>query len=284
MPDLASILRALDFVEAHLRQAVTLEAIAGAAGYSVYHFCRVFNTATHHTPYDYLMRRRLTEAAGEVLESERQLIEIAFDYQFNSPETFSRAFKRMFDRLPSQVRREGHLDRKRCLPPLREAYLLHLQERGCQFLGTERHEGRYLAGLMISLEEEERGEKIPALWQLVLGDGPDMESEPLYYGLTCHATAGETFYLAGIEIERLERAAPAQVVKWLPPLTWARFAHRGAADTLALSVGYIHHTWLAKSEHTLGYPVEVEHYVGAPPGHEKGILEAQIYVPLALDS
>jgi AraC-like DNA-binding protein len=55
--------QAIDFIEAHLRADVTVGDVAAAVSYSVYHFCRTFNQVTHYTPYDYLMRRRLAEAA-----------------------------------------------------------------------------------------------------------------------------------------------------------------------------------------------------------------------------
>jgi len=62
-----AILRAIDLVEERLHQSVTVAAMAEAAGYSLYHFCRVFSKYTRHTPYDYLMRRRMTLAATEVV-------------------------------------------------------------------------------------------------------------------------------------------------------------------------------------------------------------------------
>ncbi|MFP4343440.1 MAG: helix-turn-helix domain-containing protein [Anaerolineales bacterium] len=278
MPDLAPILRALDFVERHLRTEVALEAIAGAAGYSVYHFCRLFNAATHHTPYDYLMRRRLSEAAQEVLGSDRPLIEIAFNHQFNSPETFSRAFKRMFDLQPSQARREGRLDRRRLLPPLDEAYLYHLVEGGCRFEALEKRDGLYVAGLMIALEAGSR-ERIPALWQRLLKEGMERRSPPACCGLTCYPEKGDPFYLAGVEIERPEETPPTLVVKWLPPLTWACFSHRSPYRTLPQSLAYVHHTWLAKSEHALGYPVAVERYTTVPTRGEH-YPEVQLRLPI----
>jgi AraC family transcriptional regulator len=63
--------------------------------------------ATHHTPYDYLIRRRVSEAARALLETDNRILDIAFDYQFNNPETSSRAFKRMLGLQPSQWRVQG---------------------------------------------------------------------------------------------------------------------------------------------------------------------------------
>lgn len=84
------ISQAVDFIEDNLKEAIAVADVADAVSYSLYHFCRTFNQATHHTPYDYLMRRRLSLAAQELLQTDKKIIEIALDYQFNSPETFSR--------------------------------------------------------------------------------------------------------------------------------------------------------------------------------------------------
>ena len=73
MPDLALIAQALDFVELNLKEPIAVADMAGAVGYSLYHFCRTFNQATHHTPYDYLMRRRLAESAQTLLQTDEKI-------------------------------------------------------------------------------------------------------------------------------------------------------------------------------------------------------------------
>ncbi|MBU0926474.1 MAG: AraC family transcriptional regulator [Spirochaetes bacterium] len=102
---LASISRALDLVESRLRDRLDVAAMAGAACYSMFHFVRVFTELTGHGPYDYLMRRRVAEAAEEVVSGERPLIDIALEYDFESPEGFARAFRRCFGLSPSEARK-----------------------------------------------------------------------------------------------------------------------------------------------------------------------------------
>ena len=109
MPQLAPIVQALDYIELHLQRPVGVADMAEAVSYSLYHYCRRFNQATLHTPYDYLMRRRLAEAARDLLQTDRKVIEIALDYQFKSPEVFTRAFKRVHGIGPSQFRKRGEV-------------------------------------------------------------------------------------------------------------------------------------------------------------------------------
>ena len=67
----APIFQAIEFIESHLQEDITVAQIADAAGYSLFHFMRKFNQMVHHTPYDYLIRRRLTEAAKALIHSDQ---------------------------------------------------------------------------------------------------------------------------------------------------------------------------------------------------------------------
>jgi AraC family transcriptional regulator len=102
----APIFQAIEFIESHLQEDINVAQIADAAGYSLFHFMRKFNQMVHHTPYDYLMRRRLTEAAEQLIHGNRRIIDIAQDYCFNDQETFSRVFRKMFQITPSQCRKD----------------------------------------------------------------------------------------------------------------------------------------------------------------------------------
>jgi AraC family transcriptional regulator len=75
-----------------------LVSIARAAGYSEYHFLRVFKQVTHLTPTDYVRKRRLSEVAREMYESGRSISDLAFEYGFNSKENL---YKRKSDGTPA---------------------------------------------------------------------------------------------------------------------------------------------------------------------------------------
>ena len=100
-----------------------------AAGYSLYHFCRLFGKTTRHSPYDYLMRRRMTLAADDVIVGERKIVDIALDYQFESHEGFTRAFGRMFGLAPLEARKQGSIPALRRLPRLTAAHLIELERQ-----------------------------------------------------------------------------------------------------------------------------------------------------------
>lgn len=104
-----SVLRAIDFVERKLGEPVGVADLAREACYSHFHFSRLFVQATGHSPYDYLMRRRVAVAAQKIVRGERSLTRIAMDCGFESPDTFTRAYRKCFGLVPSEARRTGFL-------------------------------------------------------------------------------------------------------------------------------------------------------------------------------
>lgn len=101
-----SVTKAIAYIEGHLSDEITADEIAGLVGYSPYHFHRIFQSVTRNSVSGYIRRRRLTHAAYDLFHSNRKIIEIAFTYQFESQEVFTRAFQKMFSITPGQLQTE----------------------------------------------------------------------------------------------------------------------------------------------------------------------------------
>jgi AraC family transcriptional regulator len=108
MDYIAHIEQALQYVENNLKAEFCPSDLAKAAGYSEYHFLRVFKQVTSLTPADYIRKRRLSEIAREIDGSNRPISDIAFEYGFNSKENFTRAFKQEHNCLPTEYRTSGN--------------------------------------------------------------------------------------------------------------------------------------------------------------------------------
>jgi len=98
----------LDYIEANLKAELSLADLARAAGYSDYHFLRVFKAVVGLTPADYIRKRRLSEIAREMETNGRAASDIAFEYGFNSKENFTRAFLAEHHVLPTAYRASGN--------------------------------------------------------------------------------------------------------------------------------------------------------------------------------
>ncbi len=94
----------VDYVEENLKSDITVEDMAAISGYSVRHFQRIFRERTGDSIMDYVRGRRLTEAMSEITSSQRPIIDIALDFQFESQQSFTRAFQTRFLFPPRRFR------------------------------------------------------------------------------------------------------------------------------------------------------------------------------------
>lgn len=88
------------YIEDHLTEQITLNMLAKAAGYSPWHSDRVFKELTGRTPFEYIRAIRLSRAAVKLRNENIRVIDVAFDFVFDSHEGFTRAFSRQFGVTP----------------------------------------------------------------------------------------------------------------------------------------------------------------------------------------
>lgn len=90
----------------HVNEEITMKDLARAAGYSPGHASRIFKELTQSNPFDYIRRVRLSQAALELRDSPRRILDVAFDFVFSSHEGFTRAFTKEFGIAPKSY--SGH--------------------------------------------------------------------------------------------------------------------------------------------------------------------------------
>ena len=98
-------------IERGLDGVLSVAALAARAGLSPYHFLRTFERITGVTPHQFVLRARLREAAGRLVEAPRRILDIAFDCGFGDVSNFNRAFRTEFGSSPraycGQLRERG---------------------------------------------------------------------------------------------------------------------------------------------------------------------------------
>lgn len=92
-------------IKEHNDEALTLHVLSQRLGYSEFYTTRKFKEISGMKFKEYLRHRKLAFALKEVRDSEKGILEIAFDYGFSSHEAFTRAFKAMYGVTPSQYRK-----------------------------------------------------------------------------------------------------------------------------------------------------------------------------------
>ena len=125
-PRMDTILRVIQFVENNLRSPISVKDMATEAGYSPYYFCTLFSQFTNHSPYDYLIRRRMTQAGKQLVNTDFRVVDVAYEFQFESHEGFTRAFGRIFGKPPNTIKQNQCLPYLACLEPLTDGHLQSL--------------------------------------------------------------------------------------------------------------------------------------------------------------
>ena len=101
------IQNALDYIENHITDKLDYSEIAEQAYCSVFYFQRIFNALCGMTIGEYIRNRRLTLAGSELSSLKSKVIDVAFKYGYESPESFTRAFTKFHGITPSEARRNG---------------------------------------------------------------------------------------------------------------------------------------------------------------------------------
>lgn len=98
--------RVVEYIDAHLADALDLPTLAAVAHFSPFHFHRLFRAWTGgETLGDYLRRRRVEKAAQRLVVQPRlSVLEAALGAGFGSGEAFARAFRQHFGASPSAWR------------------------------------------------------------------------------------------------------------------------------------------------------------------------------------
>lgn len=92
-------------IRQHRDEALTLQFLSRKLGYSEFYTMRKFKDISGIQFRHYLRLRKLAFALKEVRDSEKGLMNIAFDYGFSSHEAFTRAFKESYGVTPSEYRK-----------------------------------------------------------------------------------------------------------------------------------------------------------------------------------
>ena len=97
--------KALEVIENHYADCITLEDLAQAAGMNSKYFCRYFKDMTHRTPVDYLNYYRIEQACFKLVTSNESIADIGLSCGFNDVSYFIKTFKKYKGMTPKKYLR-----------------------------------------------------------------------------------------------------------------------------------------------------------------------------------
>lgn len=237
----ASIQQSLDYIDQNLTQSITVDALAAMAGFSPYHYYRVFQVYVGMPVMGYIRMRRMAHAATEIAGGKR-ILDVALNWGFDTHAGFTRAFRKVYGLSPEQYRIHG---------TVRMPERVNLQKMcDYQLTGGIVMEPKFVtrpafkvAGyeLRTTSQDGQNSTEIPAFWQDYMQNKMDIlhsAFEPVNhneYGICMNMDmqSEEFSYVIGLEVADFDRvpegffkgeiAPAAYVVFTTPPADAASF-------------------------------------------------------------
>lgn len=225
------MMSALDLMESRMEEPLDIAEFAKAAYSSPYHFQRMFYMLTGMTVGEYLRKRRLTLAAQELALTGAKVIDVAMKYCYDSPESFSKAFRKLHGISPSEARNPGA--KLKAFPRIS----FHLSLKGDKEMDYRmvQKEAFTVVGKSIQTTavEGENSREIPKFWQESNANGTSdriaaLGNSQSLLGL-CYdmQQGGETFkYAIAVETDAVSNESELEVIQ-IPAATWAVFTSIG---------------------------------------------------------
>jgi AraC family transcriptional regulator len=289
------IQKVIDTIESNLKDEISLKALASVACYSEFHFHRLFQMLNGEPVMEYIRKRRLTCAAEELVQSKRKIIEIAFDYQFNTHESFTRAFKRYYGVNPGEYRLSGKCTRQ----PYHKIDVLErmnnfnewrvpmepviLQMESFSVLGFQ---------LVTTIDANRNFKEIPLFWKKFYSERlfekiPYKKNGNITLGLCGNfdSVTKRFTYTIGYEIENVGNFSDDLIKITLPATLYARFTtpkvkHDEFVDCIQEATRYIYGKWMPQSDYEYNsdsYDIE---WYDERSNYTNELFEMDIYLPV----
>ncbi|HLD89904.1 MAG TPA: AraC family transcriptional regulator [Patescibacteria group bacterium] len=261
---LNQVQRAIDFIEDNLNKEILIRKIANEGGMSQWHFQRMFRAITGDTVKEYVRNRRLTFAARMLRSNKNiRILDLALDCQFESQESFSRAFKKYFGITPKKfISSSKDLN---MISKLRidEVYLEHLQKGVTMKPKIIEKDEMKLVGIGVQFigvfSEGGKDDKvIPQLWGRFKTRISEIKNrvEAHRIGIVdCYPTDSEyesddnLVYFACVEVNSFCEIPKGMRAMIIPKSKFASFTHNGEPNDIDRTLKYIYGSWLPKSDY-----------------------------------
>ncbi|WP_343250098.1 AraC family transcriptional regulator [Diplocloster hominis] len=277
---------AIEYIEKHLNENISLSDVAKETGYSYYHMTRLFSSIIGESAGHYINRRRLYNASEKLVYSNQRIIDIALECGFESSEAFSRAFKSVFGSSPADYRRAGLnlvIKAKTGLTPEDVSHIANNITHTPDILILQETKVAGLRGTT-SLSDN----RIPKLWEQyqLLHKKLSVTADAGYIicetQQTAYAKDGDVTFsvMAGSPINNHDTLPPPLSEKTLSAGRYAVFTHRGPLTNLFKTYQYIYGTWLPTSKEKLDNRDDFEVYNREILSYNAPDNEVRIHIPI----
>lgn len=273
----------INYMEKNLFSDCTVKKVADHVHISPYYFQKAFKMVTGYTIGEYVRNRRLYLAAIELIKTKEKVIDLAYRYGYDTPESFTKAFSRFHGLSPIQIKEQPYKIKQ--FLPLKISISV---KGGNQMEYTiESMESFEVIGIGRVFYYDEAFNKIPSFWNEwknkyhCLPEADLSKYNVGKYGICIDegTTGNELLYLIAGDYNGNPIQEGFKAVK-IPTLTWAKFICIGPMPESLQSLNTrIFNEWLPENEDyeiAAGYNIEL---------YEKGDIndsnyKSEIWIPV----
>lgn len=223
---------AIQYMEEHIFEDIDFDEIYKIGASSPYHFQVTFTHLTGMSPIEYIRKRRLTLAVKELSQKKLKVIDVAYMCGYETPESFTKAFKKFHGISPSYAKKSGYTFQ--ALLPLSIQVTLKGEEPMDYRIETKKAMSFKGLSRKITTVDNQNYVEIPKFWDTF---SELEEAQPLLQhggplGLVGICYNGEKEmdffdYMIGVEANDKIKGESIQTLD-IPEAQWAVFPSRGA--------------------------------------------------------
>jgi AraC family transcriptional regulator len=287
MPDYQKIIQSsVNYIENNLGRKFEMEEVSDYAGFSLFHFMRVFDMLTGYHLKEYIRVRRLSEAAAKLVGTDILVKELAGRMGFDSSEAFIRAFRREFGITPTQYRRNNQLIHY--TPKLKVQICRKINGGNKMDYKIKEMPELVVLGMKKSVKHDG---SIAKAWEEFTSRYPELAAykDAPVVGVIFHdkrfteraPKPDESFsYMPGIIVQEVGTIPPGMEVYTLKATRYAIFSNKGEKSNLSALYQYMCGEWINNVEYEFAPFDEIEWYRDINTPLDQKMHEMDLYIPI----
>ena len=269
------ISKAIGYIEDNITEELTIENIAKQAMVSPFYFQKGFAMLCGFTVGEYIRCRRLALAGSELVATDKKIIDIALDYDYDSPDSFTKAFTRFHGATPTSVRKGEAMIKSFASLKIK----LTLEGGYTMDYKIVKKDQFTIIGVSKVFKYDEAETEVPKLWEEYYQTGKSDIVCSVYGVNIDESMSGNEFeYLIADNYNPIKEITEGFVTRIIPKQTWAVFACIGAMPQSIQDINKkIFSEWLPNCkdyEIAAGYNIEM---YGNPAEYQKGVQDEKYY-------
>lgn len=266
------------YIYDHSDQPISLDALAEYTGYSKFHFNRIFFAATGFQLGEFIQRQKLEKSLHLLKQGNNNIIDVALSVGYDSPSSFSRAFKKNFSITPRDIirgilptnERAGSLTPKKILTDKKiNPIWKRLQTRKIYGFYGKGFSEQSFSALAAKLYGRLAYMAAPLTYSQLQPIGVSVDNPWV-------GEQTESRFFAGFVEGLSEHQNTLEVFNWQAG-NWACFTHIGPHDTMWQTISQVYSQWVLPNNIKLKDQQIVQLYLNNPVETKPDLIKTELY-------